>query len=282
MKLPEARLFTHEAMHTTFQLRICGGSETISRDMAHQCFEQLDLLESKLSRFIEGSDIHRINQMRAGETLYISEPCHQCLLIGLDAHARTGGLFDITLGSHIEHRKAGETGPLPPIVGKLCVHPDVAAISCESPGRQIDLGGIGKGFALDQLQQLLIEWGAEGGMLAAGASSLLAFGPQAWPVDLAGGNESVRIGLRGAALSASGTTIQGSHIVHPGGATAMPASPCQRVWVTAGTAALAETWSTALILLEPDNLRDFIAGDESLFSVHIDRNGTIETIHGTG
>jgi thiamine biosynthesis lipoprotein len=282
MKLPEARLFTHEAMRTTFQLRICGGSEDLCRDMAHECFEHVDLLESKLSRFIEGSDIDQINRMQAGETLYVSEPCHQCLLIGLDAHAQTGGLFDITLGSRIEHQKSGAAGPLPALAGILSVHPDVPAISCESPGRQIDLGGIGKGFALDQLEQLLTEWGAEGGLLAAGASSLLAFGPQAWPVDLAGDNANTRITLRGAALSASGTGIQGSHIVHPGGIAAMPPAPCKRVWVTAATAALAETWSTALMLLDPGDLQDFIAGEPSLLSVHIDHEDTIKTIHSRG
>jgi thiamine biosynthesis lipoprotein ApbE len=60
----------------------------------------------------------------------------------------------------------------------------------------------------------------------------------------------------------------------------MPTSPCKRVWVTAANAALAETWSTALMLLEPENLRDFIACDESLRSVHIDHEGTIQSIHG--
>jgi FAD:protein FMN transferase len=280
LPIPAARLFDHEAMHTTFQLRICESDPTLARDMACECFARLDLLESQLSRFIAGSDVSRINQMAAGETLYISEPCHQCLLIALEAHARTGGLFDITLGSRIEHQKSGASGPLPPLSGILVVHPDVAAVTCVEPGRQIDLGGIGKGFALDQLQQLLIDWGAEGGLLAAGASSLLAFGPQAWPVDLSGDKQSVRIALRDAALSASGTGIQGSHLVHPGGTAAMPTSPCKRVWVTAANAALAETWSTALMLLEPENLRDFIACDESLRSVHIDHEGTIQSIHG--
>lgn len=278
---PASHLFVHEAMHTTFQLRICESDEAAARDMARECFERLDLLESQLSRFRDGGDVFRINHMATRETLYISEPCHQCLLIALDAHARTGGLFDITLGSRIEHRKSGADGPLPPLAGKLIIHPDVAAVTCESPGREIDLGGIGKGFALDQLHQLLTLWGAEGGLLAAGASSLLAFGPQAWPVDLAGAGKPSRISLRGAALSASGTGIQGSHIIHPGGDTALPATPCERVWVTASTAALAETWSTALMLLEPDELRDFIAGDETLFEVHIDLGGTIRQIHGT-
>lgn len=279
--LPASRLFAHEAMHTTFQLRICESDEALAQDMARECFEHLDLLESQLSRFMESSDVSRINHMAAGETLYISEPCHQCLLTALDAHARTGGLFDITLGSRIEHRKSGASGPLPPLAGELVIHPDVAAVTCESPGREIDLGGIGKGFALDRLQQILADWGAEGGLLAAGASSLLAFGPQAWPVDLTGSGESIRISLRGAALSASGTGIQGSHIVHPGGDAALPTTPCERTWVTTSTAALAEIWSTALMLLEPAEMRNFIAGDETLFDVHIDLAGKIVRIHGT-
>ena len=170
---PPAHLFTHEAMNTTFSLRICEPDQPIAAGMARECFEQLDLLESRLSRFIDGSDVSRINTLPAGETLYLSESTHQCLLAALDAYARTGGLFDITLGSRIAHQKSGDTGVIPPLVGRLTIHPDVAAVTCETPGREIDLGGIGKGFALDQLKQLLIDWGAEGGLLAAGASSLL-------------------------------------------------------------------------------------------------------------
>lgn len=277
---PPAHLFTHEAMNTTFSLRICEPDQPIAAGMARECFDQLDLLESRLSRFIDGSDVSRINTLHAGETLYLSESTHQCLLAALDAYARTGGLFDITLGSRIAHQKSGDTGAIPPLAGRLTIHPDVAAVTCESPGREIDLGGIGKGFALDQLKKLLLDWGAEGGLLAAGASSLLAFGPHAWPVDLAGDGSSLRIGLANESLSASGTGIQGSHIVHPEGAAAMPASPCRRVWVTAPTAALAEIWSTALMLIEPGVIADIIAEEENIRGVYIDRDGGVENLRG--
>lgn len=275
--LPAARLFAHEAMHTTFRLRICEPDESLASDMARECFEHLDHLEARLSRFIDGSDISRINHLQAGEILYISEPTHQCLLLALDAHARTGGLFDITLGSRIRHQKE-DLGQAPPLAGQLIIHPDIAAVTCETPGRELDLGGIGKGFALDQLHQLLLDWGAEAGILAAGASSLLAFGPHAWPVELAGDAESIRVPLVKGALSASGTGIQGSHIVHPAGDTAMPAAPCRRVWTTAATAAEAEIWSTALMLLDPDAIAHFIEGENALRSVHLDRGGKIQAI----
>lgn len=266
---PTARLFSHEAMNTTFHLRICEASESTARDMARECCDHLDFLESRLSRFIDDSDVSRINRMQAGQTLYLNQLTHQCLLAALDAYARTGGLFDITLGSRIEHRKSGDSGPVPPLTGQLTIHPDVPAVTCGAPGREIDLGGIGKGFALDQLRLLLLDWGAEGGLLTAGASSMLAFGPHAWPVELTGDIDSERIVLSKQSLSASGTAIQGSHIIHPGGETAMPAEPCRRVWVTAPTATLAEIWSTSLMLLEPGDIPDFIAGEQTLSTVHL-------------
>ncbi len=274
--MPSAHGFTHEAMNTVFHLRIREPNESLAADMARECFEHLDFLEARLSRFIDGSDVSRINRMQAGETLYLSEPTHQCLLAALDAHARTGGLFDITLGSRIEHRKSDAAGDLPPLVGSLTIHPDVAAVTCEAPGREIDLGGIGKGFALDELKKLLIDWGAEGALLSAGASSLLAFGPDAWPVDLTGDNESLRLSLANQSLSASGTGIQGSHIVHPAGEDAMPLNRCKRVWVVSSTAVLAEIWSTALMLVEPETIADFMAADETLAAVYLDLNGNVE------
>jgi thiamine biosynthesis lipoprotein len=282
MKAPgpicDAHLFTHDAMNTTFSLRLRGVDEAVARGMARECCDQLDFLETRLSRFIEGSDVSRINHLRAGETLYLSEPCHQCLLLALEAYASTGGLFDITLGTLIEHRKADGGGPVPPLAGRLTIHPDVPAITCETPGRAIDLGGIGKGFALDQLKQLLTEWGPQDSLLAAGASSLLAFGPSAWPLDLTGERDPARVFLTNQALSASGTGIQGSHIVHPGGPDAMPASPCKRVWVIARTAVLAEIWSTALMLVAPREIADFIAGNRDIAQVYAERDGKAELI----
>lgn len=276
---PPALLFMHEAMNTTFSLRICEINQAIAAGMAKECFDQLDFLETRLSRFVEGSDVSRINTLQAGETLYLSESTHQCLLAALDAYVQTSGLFDITLGSRIAHQKSGESGAVPPLVGRLTIHPDVAAVTCESPFREIDLGGIGKGFALDQLKRLLLDCGAESGLLAAGASSLLAFGPHLWPVDLAGDVRSIRIALTNESLSASGSGIQGSHIVHPQGAEAMPASPCRRVWVRAATATLAEIWSTALMLIEPEEITGFIAGEDNVGGVYVERDAELMTLY---
>jgi len=276
--LADARLFKHEAMHTTFALRLRGVADDSAPGIARQCIELLDKLESHLSRFIEDSDISRINHMQAGETLYLSEDTWRCLLLALDACQSTAGLFDITIGSRIEHVKSGADSPLPEISGALTIHPDVPAVTCSEPGRVLDLGGIGKGFALDQLKLLLADWGVEDALLAAGASSMLAIGPAEWPVELTASSETRRISLTNQALSASGTGIQGSHIIHPYGDEVMPTSPCTRVWVTAPTAALAEVWSTALMLVTADEIPALIAADPQVMGVHVEVDGGLRKI----
>jgi len=276
--LPESHVFTHEAMHTTFCLRLMGEDAQLVAGAARECLDLVDDLEAKLSRFIDGSEVFRINRLQAGDTLYLSDPCHQCLLLAMQAYTLTGGLFDITAGRRIAHRKTGASGPLPALTGQLVIHPDVAAITCESPGRDIDLGGIAKGFALDQMAGLLADWGVTGGLLAAGASSLLAVGPHAWPVQLGGELEVRQLALTNQALSASGTEVQGSHIVHPDSEGGQQTYLSQRVWAVARSATLAEAWSTALMLMSLENVAAVIERQDTLLHAYAECDGRVAVL----
>jgi len=272
--------FAHEAMRTTFHIRIPGCEKPAAQAAANECFERLEAMENLLSRFIEGSDVWQINHMQAGETLYLSEECHECLLAAMDAYQRTGGLFDVTLGRRIEHRKSGADGPPPPVEGRLIVHPDTPAVTCEAPGREIDLGGIGKGYALDRMAALLSEWDLDSALLSAGASTLLVVGAEAWPVDLTGDGASQRIELYQAALSASGTGIQGAHVIDPrfDEDAAPPSIPWKRVWVRTRTAALADAMSTAALLMAPEELAEFAASPDGPAAVWVDDGNEVRPI----
>lgn len=243
-------------MNTTFHLRICGDDLAFARRISSECFQELDLIEGHLSLFREDSDVSRINHMKAGESLYLSDTCHACLLLALDFNQRTGGLFDVSLGHAIEHQKEGQAGAPPAIIGQLAIDPERPSITCHSPGRQIDFGGIGKGFALDQLRQQLLDRGVKAALLAAGASTQLAFGPHAWPIQLAGDRSSHQLLLKNQALSASGTGIQGSHIVHPDGPDQLALCPWKRIWLIAPSATAADVWSTAVMLMTRNQLRE--------------------------
>ncbi len=276
--LGDARFFAHDAMKTTFTLRFADMSEEEAKGVTRECFELVDRLENALSRYREGSEVWQINHMRAGETLYLSDACHRCLIKALEGWQATGGLFDITQGRRIEHRKSEGEGPLPDLCGSLSVHPDVPAITCVEEGRELDLGGIGKGFALDEVADLLTDWEIGNVLLAAGGSSLLALGEAAWPVELAGDGGALKMTLSNGALSSSGTGIQGAHIIHPGGSGGAPGYGYKRVWVMAPSAAAAEVWSTAVMLVPPEDLENWLEAGGDFQRVVVDGVAGVRTV----
>ncbi|MFU8848569.1 MAG: FAD:protein FMN transferase [Opitutales bacterium] len=267
--------FEHKAMKTTFTLRLKHEDKKLAQNAAREATELIDEIENKLSRYIQGSDVWQINHMQAGQSLFLSELCYDCLCEGLKAYEQTGGLFDVTLGRLIEHRKNKQTSPAPELVGQLVVLPDRPAIQCQEAGREIDLGGIGKGFALDRAKKLITEWGIKSGILSAGASTHLAFGPQKWTLGLTGKKETREIMIQEQALSASGTVIQEEHIV---AATELEAE-CQypRVWVLHPSATWADVWSTTAMLLSMEELREMANQFAGLY-VENPANGCVEQI----
>ena len=264
----EPHVFSHDAMKTTFTLRIHGEHQGESAGVAKECFEHLDYLEGKLSRYVEGSDIWQINNMAKGETLFLSEPCYDCLRVATKVYQETNGLFDITIGKRIEHLKEKLGGDLPELTGQLAIDPDRPAIHCLEAGREIDLGGIGKGFALDIMKTLMEDWEVQSALLSAGASTQLAFGEHRWPIELTGDANSHGIEIQNQALSASGTGIQGAHIILPSGV--IHENPFKRLWVIHQSAALADAWSTALMLVDPGGFTAFNADDWCCYAEHFD------------
>jgi len=61
--------FCHEAMATTFEVIIVYDDDRYARQAAAAAFDEVDRLEGELSRFIENSDITRINNLPANEPL---------------------------------------------------------------------------------------------------------------------------------------------------------------------------------------------------------------------
>jgi thiamine biosynthesis lipoprotein len=276
---PPHHLIHHEAMKTTYSLRICTEDKSLADSLACECIYLIDELEQKLSRYHEGGDVYRINHMAAGDTLHISEECHECLILAMEACLHTHGLFDPTLGTMIEHRKTSQVGALPTPTGRLVVHPETPSVTCEKPGRVIDLGGIGKGYTLDQLKKLLADRDIDGALLSAGASTHLAIGDPSWPIDLSGKNDVLRVDLKNEALSASGTIIQGSHIVHPDQAQADPEHQPRLIWSRSGSAAFSDAWSTALMLMAPEEIEAAVSPGAMLNAVHLEGENGFQTVN---
>ncbi|PXA03962.1 hypothetical protein DDZ13_10010 [Coraliomargarita sinensis] len=270
--------FEHKAMKTTFKLRLQHQDKKQAQSAATCAIDLIDEIENKLSRYRAGSDVWQINHMEAGQTLFLSELCYDCLCLSLEASAQTMGLFDVTLGRQIEHQKRNEDGQPPELSGQLAMVPNRPAIHCNEPGREIDLGGVGKGFALDRVRELVRDWDIESGIISAGASTHLAFGPQEWTIGLSGKNETKDVTLRDQALSASGSGIQNEHIISPAGHQEAYRHP--RVWVLHESAAWADIWSTTAMLMTVDELGAHAGQLAGLF-VENPETGGVDTIPAT-
>ncbi len=236
-------------MAATFQVVVADADPVYARQAAAAAFDELDLIEDHLSRFVETSDISRINRVARGESTVVALDTFQCLQSALDLKEKTAGAFDIAYASTSPTECTGNIE----LVERGCT------VRVLADGVQLDLGGIGKGFALDCMAALLAEWEIESALLQASTSTMLALGPPAdetgWPIHFGPEHDRRRILLAGSAFSASGTAVKGNHIVDP--RTGRPAEDAIRCWAGAPTAAVADSLSTAFMVMPDEEIRAY-------------------------
>jgi thiamine biosynthesis lipoprotein len=205
---PGVHRFSHTAMATVFEVHCVHEDATYARQAAQSAFDLVDRLELDLSRFIANSDISRINHGAPDHRVRVSPWTMECLELARALYHDTFGAFDISLGSGLD---------------ALNLDPDELSVRVPGSRVALDLGGIGKGYAVDRMAELLEEWEVPQALVHGGFSSVLALDAppmrDGWPLTLsAPGVESdavrVRISARRRALSASGTR-KGEHILDP-------------------------------------------------------------------
>ncbi|MEO5820929.1 MAG: FAD:protein FMN transferase, partial [Vicinamibacteraceae bacterium] len=203
----QLRRFSHEAMNTVFEVCVANAEARYAAEAAQAAFALVDRLEGELSRFRHNSDITRINHLTAGEEARVGEAALECLVIARHVYDLTGGAFDVSIGTGLP---------------SLEIDADAFTVRATAAGVRIDLGGIGKGYAVDLVAELLEEWGLERAFVHGGFSSAVALEPpeasDGWPLTLSDPREPAkvftRLSMRQTALSASGVR-KGDHILDP-------------------------------------------------------------------
>jgi len=263
-------------MATVFELYIVSEDETYAREGAQAAFAEVDRLELEMSRFVENSDIARLNSVRPGETVEVGMEVFDCLSRAVEMYEQTGGAFDITIGAlyecwlnddrtarrpseaEVKHAR-GLTG-----MNHLKLDTESFGVEVLTEGLQLDLGGIGKGFAAEKVADILREWSLGQALVLAGASSVLSVsvpdGMSGWPMRLrnpARPSEILaRFELTEGALSGSGRQ-KGQHIIDPRDAEAGPVEGRLAAWSMAPDAVAADASSTAFMVLEPQEIDDY-------------------------
>ncbi len=268
--------FSHQAMATTFQVIIDGQDHTYARQAADAAFAEADRMEQFFSRFIDSSDVSRLNHAPVDTWINVSLETFECLKIASAMTETTAGAFDVTIGPLLAlWKKAGDTGAPAPadieaarrLVGMGHVHLDAArvAVRMDVEGVQVDLGGIGKGYAGDRMVAVLQEWDIEAALVNAGFSTVCAFGApegeEGWPSGVGGvGDEEEApeaVILKNRALSGSGSHIRGRHIMDP--RTGKAATAKAAVWATHPRGAEADALSTAFMVMSVEEVKAYCA-----------------------
>lgn len=260
-------------MATEFELIIAEDvdvDERYAASAAHEVFTEIDRLEQELSRFLPMSDLARVQQLRAGERTPVGLAALDCLELADMVRVETNGAFDISVGPLMSIHRNQDGSPRTPQEEELeearqRIGANVFRIEDDGFVRALvdhptlDLGAVGKGYALDQCAALLQQWQVQRAFLNAGDSTVLALQPppgkDGWPVTV--GNATKRmLSICEGAVSGSGFHVKGGHIMNPRTLQPLPVKP-ERIWSLAPTAALSDALSTAFAVMDPEEIAEF-------------------------
>jgi FAD:protein FMN transferase len=287
---PAFSRFARRAMATTFEVILPFGAEAAC-EAAEAALDEIDRLEAQLTVYRDTSEVSWLNARAAHEPVRVERNLFEILATARAIHDETGGAFDIAVGALIKtwgfHRRAGrvpteqERAAVRERIGMKHIHLDSArqTVSFDQPGVEINLGSIGKGYALDCAAKVA---GIMDGLLHGGHSSILAISrpdQDSWPVGLTDPERPqcrrAFVHLRNRGMATSAATHQ--HFIHDGKKlghlldprTAWPAEGILSATATAPTAAEADALATAFFILGADKARQYCEAHPQIGAVLI-------------
>lgn len=196
------------AMGTTYRVTLAAAVPGLSRGEVHRELERaLTRIDQGCSTWRDDSDVSRFNRSKAHAWIDVGTDLAEIVVIARDVHAETAGVFDITVSplvtlwrDAIERHKEPSPDELietrarigMPLV-EVRQNPDgTAALRKLRAGVQLDLGGIGPGYAVDCLGERLVELGSTHHLVTLGGEA------RAWGTQADGNPWTVHVHLKAA------------------------------------------------------------------------------------
>src|SRR3990172_2907646 len=156
-----------DAMATRFELVLHGDNPIALRAAGEEALDEIDRLENQLSLYRSGSEIAQLNARAARESVRVTPAVFALLQHAQQLHAETDGAFDITIAPLVRcWGFMGGSGRMPAKdeiakarakVGMQHVQldPQNRTVRFAREGVMLDLGAIGKGYAVGQAAEIL-------------------------------------------------------------------------------------------------------------------------------
>jgi thiamine biosynthesis lipoprotein len=279
--------------------------QAIGTPPALAALDLIEELEAQLSVYRNTSEVSLLNKLAAEQPMIVEERLFQLLEQAATLWRETGGAYDITSGQLTKvwgfYQRQGCLPSGEEIAAALAkvgmqhvlLDPQARMVQFTKPGLELNLGSIGKGYALDRCAELFAAAGVSNYLLHGGNSSVLARGGQGtsdcWWIGVRDPLRSERrlfeVAARNCALGTSGAAVQFfihrgeryGHIIDP--RSGWPARGLLSVTVLAPTAALADALATTFYVLGPAGSREYLAAHPEiaalLFTVG-EKSGTWE------
>lgn len=270
--------YRRRAMACTFEALIPADSGAAG-ETAIECLDEIEELERLLTVYRDDSDVSRINRLGFATPQEVDPRVLALLKDAAYLSRDTLGAFDPTSGPLIKawgfHQRRGrvptdeEREAALARVGMRHVSFEPGGVRLLREGVELNLGAIGKGFAIDRATERMTRAGLDRFAWIAGQSSLRCVGDEfadrpgeGWQVSVGHplhlGRSLGALRLKGAALSTTGGGVQFfragdrrfGHVLDP--RTGWPAEGVLSVTAVAPSASWAEALSTAFFVLGPD------------------------------
>ena len=279
----QAARFEYREVHMGMPVRIVmhAATDSIARIAARAAFKRIAELDSDLSDYRSNSELRRIER-NARNWVTVKPTTFAVLQRSIEIAQASDGAFDPTIGPLVRlWRTARQNRKLPStqsirtaskLVSYRYLELDSSrfAVRLSKRGMQLDLGGIAKGYILDQAMRVLRER-APSAMIEAGGDIRVGLSPPespGWRIQVPGADSAFArqaAALQNAALATSGSTAQFveigglrySHVIDPRTGRALTSNVIANVIARDG--ATADAVATALTILAPDKRPAFLA-----------------------
>ena len=279
-------------------------------DIANVALEEIERLGVELSCFNPTSEVSFLNAFAAEREITVSPDLCEILTVAKEVWRETSGAFDITAGPLIELWRESERTGTPPgrrviedalaRVGMLRilvndengvrveVCPEFAERSNCQAGLQINLGAIGKGYAVAKAASILRDYDVKSALVSGGGSSVYGYGGgldgDGWLLGIRHPSKFdqrvMELTLRDQAMATSGGPAQRDerveehfeHIIDP--VTGAPAaSEAASVTVITGDATRADALATAFYLRGRGLAHEYCSTHPNTRAIFVDIDG---------